>query len=716
MADFIASLWMEDVPVPLQTWARQRLGTLMDKALAKHNLESTTQTYTYVSARRLLVCVEGLPTRLAGSRTEKVGPALSAPKAAVEGFLRAHGVKGIEDKKNYHTVEHTRGTLVAVTVEHPSRQVATLLPSCLESVLLGLHWHRSMRWGWSAFTWVRPLIGIEASFDGKALAGGFYLGHSGKAESPSWRAKGKGLDEALFLPNQVRDSQRPAITHKAYLAQLHKRGIIMDSGERQEHLQQGIHKVLAKHQLSPRKDDGLLAVCAHFCERPHPVLAEMTPETMTLPPEVIEVVMRGQQKNIPLYDKTGTLSRHFIAVVDGNNKGKAEKTIIDGYQRVLDARLTDARFFIERDMSCELESFVGDGLDGIVYHAKLGSMRDKAHRLRTIAGKLADSVGVDSQQAGRAGYLAKADLASQMVGEFPQLQGVMGSLYVQGSESLALAIRQHYDPVGDEQPCPRESLGQLIALADKLDHLVGFWLLGEKPTASKDPYALRRASVGVVRLCLTSRWSLVLSEVCAMIVALYQEQGFLKDKRQPQSALAELYTYIVGRLRGVLQTEGLPLRAIDATLSRQQQQTGGLIALADTARTLSAFLADDDKKGEGGLISVYRRVERIVQQEKSDKGKVQEAALQEKEEKQLYRAYQSLSQQLGKDETTRPPIDEQLAGLRALGVPLHGFFERVHVNCEDSALRNNRLRLLAGVKGLFDGVADFATLQGKQES
>ena len=712
-ADFIVALWMEDMPMPHQQWGRERMKTLMEKALARHKL-AHAHVYTYVSAGRMLACVEGVPTRLVGYREDKMGPALTAPRQAVDGFLRAHGVKGIEDKKNYRIVDHVRGQLVAVTVDHPAREVIDLLPSCLESVLLGFQWQRSMRWGWSNFSWVRPLIGIEALFDGKALKGGFYLGHVSDKTPAAWHVNAQGLDKDLFLPNQAKGGAGGA-THKAYLAQLQKRGIIMDSTLRHTHLHQEIKALSAKHKLTHREDDTTLAVCAHFCERPYPMLGAMTKETMTLPFEVIEVVMRGQQKNIPLYDSKGALARQFIAVVDGDDKKATGEAIIEGYQRVLDARLTDARFFLDRDRREGLESFVDKGLSGIVYHAKLGSMRDKALRLQKIAQILAEHVGVDKHLAGQAGYLAKADLASQMVGEFPQLQGVMGSLYVNGggSESLARAIRQHYNPVGDEQPCPTEPLGQVVALADKLDHLVGFWLLGETPTASKDPYGLRRASVGVVRLCLASRWLLDIPALCKTIVDLYQEQGFLQDKEQPQDALDGLYQYIVGRLRGVLQAEGLPSRAIEAALAHKT--TTGMIALSDTARALSAFLAED---GNEGLVSIYRRIERIVQQAEpaeklTDKTPVHEGALQEKEEKQLYRAYLAIHKQTTHADT---PIAEQLASLRALGQPLHAFFEEVHVNCEDSTLRSNRLRLLASVKGLFDGVADFATLQGKQES
>ena len=709
MADFILSLMTESMPPALQRWGRTRLQERLTDALRRRAIidKQHDAIDCYASSCRLVACVTGLPTTLKGSVEDKRGPSIDASQQAQEGFLRAYGVKGLKDKKNYRIIDGKQGKCLAVTINHPDRQVAIVLPDVIESVLLGFGWKQAMRWGWGAFAWPRPMYQLQAFFDGRALQGGMSLGSPDAA--PSWQATPPPQDSHvtfLAADGGQTDAAMPKQA-QAYLQALERDGIIICAAKRRHRLCEAIERMVKQKGFVFVADDDMLQDCADFCERPYPLLVPIGQDNMSVPEDVLVAVLRGQQKMLPLYDKTGAVVPLCLAVTDGK-KGQA---VMKGYERVLAVRLQDAAFFMARDKRSSLEDFItrkNGGLADIMYHRALGTMRDKAHRLAMLAKQLAESIDtVDDQQAQRAAWLAKADLATLMVGEFPQLQGVIGGIYSQESPTIATSIKEHYQPIGDKTPCPQSLLGCVVALADKIDHLVGFWLLGEIPQGSKDPYGLRRACLGIVRLCLQAGMQAIDSRHAAeQAQHLYQQQGFLLKSEQN---LDNLDAYMIGRLRTLLMAEGIPPHHIDGVCDSQRAQhyptAGRLVRLAEDARIMTQFLSRDEQDSRG-ILDIYRRVERILEQEHHDsQHAVDEARFEHEAEHTLFAAL-------------RVPHDsknlrDDLEALYRFQAPLQAFFENVRVNCDDQALRANRLALLVLVKTLCLSVADFSRIIGK---
>jgi glycyl-tRNA synthetase beta chain len=484
MADLLIELFSEEIPARMQAKAEADLLAALTQRLKEAGL-AWKNAFAVSGPRRLTAVVEGLDARSADVREEKKGPKVGAPDQAIAGFLRGAGLKDISEAEIVS--DPKKGDFYVAYSTVPGRDAKDVIAEAVPAIIREFHWPKSMRWGTGELRWVRPLQGIVCVLDGKVIpfeVGGITSGNTTEGH----RVHGRGPYTVTGWAD--------------YKSQLEGKGqIVLSRDDRRAAILKGIEQVCAKAGLQWIEDKGLLEEVVGLVEHPVVVLGQMDPAFLDLPPEVITLSMRTHQKYFAANDaKTGKLAPNFILVANITATDGGKK-IAEGNARVLSARLSDARFFWEKDKATPLE-VMGEKLKTIAFKEELGSLGDKVERVAALARELAPKVGADPDLAERAARLAKADLVSEMVGEFPELQGVMGRYYAlaAGEDArVADAIRDHYKPQGPSDSVPMEPVSVAISLADKIDTLVGFWAIDEKPTGSKDPFALRRAALGGVR-------------------------------------------------------------------------------------------------------------------------------------------------------------------------------------------------------------------------
>jgi glycyl-tRNA synthetase beta chain len=578
-------------------------------------------------------------------------------------------------------------------IQRPGRPAPAVLTEVVEGVLAAFPWPTSQRWGANAIRWVRPLQSIVALFDGQVVpisfgpvvAGATTRGHRFLAPEP-------------FSVTDFAD----------YAARLAAARVILDPAERRARILERAQALAAAEGLSLRADDGLLDEVTGLVEWPVPLVGSIDAAFMAVPAEVLITSMRAHQKYFSLLAADGSLAPRFVVVanIDAADGGAA---IVAGNQRVLRARLSDARFFWDTDRRHRLDSRLPK-LAERTFYAGLGTMADKAERIAGLARRIAPAIGADPDLAERAGRLAKADLSSEMVGEFPELQGLMGRYYAlnDGEDpAVADAIAQHYSPVGPSDACPTDPVAVAVALADKIDTLVGFFAIDEKPTGSKDPFALRRAALGVIRLIGDNGLRLPLAEVFAQAHALYPA-GLAQDSAATVTALLDFFA---DRLKVAWREEGIRHDLIAAIFALGGQDD--LVQLRRRVEALAAFLGSDDG---ANLLIAYRRAANIVAiEEKKDgqtfAGPVDAAALVQDEEQALAAALDSVGPEVARALASEE-FGRAMTALATLRRPLDAFFQTVTVNAPDAALRANRLRLLAAIGAQVGQVADMSRVEG----
>ena len=689
MAELLLELFSEEIPARMQARAAEDLRRLASDALKREDL-GFDSVESYVTPRRLALVVDGLPRRRPDRREEKRGPRVGAPDKAIQGFLRANGA----------TIEMCveRGDYLYLETETAGGEVAELLPGIVRDLIGKLAWPKSMRWGAGGTRWVRTLERVLCVFDGSPVAlelpdgiasGGIASGHRFHAPEPF-----------------------PVSSFAEYRERLRAARVILDAAERRRIVAAGAAALAAAEGLAVRDDPALLDEVAGLVEWPVPLVGRIDDEFMAVPDEVPITAMRSHQKYLSLLDADGRLAPRFVVVANLEaDDGGAE--IVAGNERVLRARLSDARFFWDQDRKTRLEDRLG-ALEPMVFHAKLGSLAQKAARLESLAGELAAFVpGADADAARRAGRLAKADLTTEMVFEFPELQGTMGGHYARHDgerEEVARAVAGHYLPLGPSGACPSAPLGVAVALADKIDTLTGFFAVGERPTGSGDPYALRRAALGVIRLVLENGIRLPLAEAFRAALRGYAENlPGLEDP--PESLETALLDFFADRLKVHLRAEGVRHDLIAAVFALGGEDD--LVRLCARVDALGGFLATED--GANLLIAHKRAANIVAIEEKKDgiaySGPVEPAMLREPEERALSESLDAVgarSAPLVADEA----FDEAMTTLAGLRRPVDAFFERVKVNAEDGGLRANRLRLLSGIRATMGSLADFSQIEG----
>ena len=696
MGGLLLELLCEEIPARMQRRAIEDLAALLRDRLAAADVPATSLT-GYVTPRRLVVIADGIPLRQPDRSEERRGPRVGAPQPALDGFLRAAGLAAIEQCEVRAT---ERGEFYFAVLRQPGRAATEVLPELIHGAMTALPWPKSMRYPASELRWVRPLNAVVCLFDGAVL--GLPLG-----EVPV----GRTTRGHRFL-SHGEISVADAADYRRKLAEAH---VVLDWSERRAVIARDLDRLARAEGLTVKRDEGLLDEVAGLIEYPVVLMGSIDADFVRplpegLPSEVLATAMRTHQKYFTSLKADGTPAPRFLFVANNLTPDNGA-AIVAGNERVLRARLSDAKFFWDQDRKVPLAARIPK-LAERVFHARLGSVLDKVGRLERLVGEVATYVpGADPKQARRAAELAKADLSTGMVGEFPELQGIMGRYYALNdgeATEVAEAIADHYSPLGPNDRCPSAPVSVALALADKLDTLVGFFSIGETPTGSKDPFALRRSALGMIRLIIENRLRLPLARLFHRAFAIGSEGERWARGTDPG---AELLAFFADRLKVHLREQGVRHDLIAAVFALGGEDD--LVRLLARVAALEAFLRTDDG---ANLLVAYRRAANIVRiEEKKDgisyRGQPDFELLREPAERALAA---QLVQAAGKSGLAikAEAFTKAMAALAALRGPVDEFFNRVTVNCEDRQLRENRLRLLAQIRDTLNRAADFSEIEG----
>ena len=723
MSEFLLELLSEEIPARMQARAAEDLKRLFTEGLKEARLDFG-RAEAFVTPRRLALVVDGLPQRQPDLEEERRGPRVGAADKAIEGFLGSVGLESIDQCE----IREIKGSeFYFAILRKPGRDTASVLAFLVYQVVTALTWSKSMRWEANRFRWVRPMHSILAVFDSQQLEGVFRLGHSDD-EAPTEAGFSTNLAGVPTLEDEGHTENYleygskttghrfmapdvfPVLSFDDYQNKLVDAFVMLDREARKAAIAEGAGGLAAAEGLTVVDDPGLLDEVAGLVEWPVPLMGRIDARFMDLPPEVLSTAMRTHQKYFAVEDSDGTLAPRFVVVANivAADGGSA---VVAGNERVLRARLADARFFWNQDRRDSLASRA-PALKNVVFHAKLGTLDEKVDRLQALAADIAARIpGADRDKTRSAARLCKADLVSEMVGEFPELQGLMGRYYALAdgeAEEVADAIRDHYSPLGPGDACPTAPVSVCVALADKIDTLVGFWAIDEKPTGSKDPYALRRAALGVIRLVLENGLRLPLADLFHKAAHLHAETA---GQAHGEVVAEGLLEFFADRLKVHLRERGVRHDLVNAVFALGGEDD--LVRLLVRVEALAAFLGTEDG---ANLLTAYRRAANIVGIEAKKDGSGKDGApdpalYAEGEEKALGAALDEAA-----DTFEAALADEEFAAAMAamarLRAPVDAFFERVTVNSDDPALRTNRLRLLSRIGDTLGRVADFSKIEG----
>ncbi len=683
MAELLLELLSEEIPARMQARGSDDLKRLVGDGLKAAGL-TFTDARAFATPRRLALVVDGLPVARADVSEEKRGPRVGAPDQAIQGFLKGAGLSSLDQAEKRDT---GKGEFWFAVLNKKGGPTADVLPGIIEAAMKALPWPKSMKWGSSTMMWVRPLQSVVALFDGKVLAGEI---------APGGQMAPIAFGDTTRGHRFLSKGELEVTGFADYTARLKTAHVVLDPADRKKIILEGAEKLCAGAQVALKADDGLLDEVAGLVEWPAPMLGTIDAQFMDVPPEVLIVSMKTHQRYFATTKQDGSLASRFV-VVANNVARDGGKVIVDGNERVLRARLSDAKFFWDQDRKTTLESRV-PALKDIVFHAELGTQAERVERIVKLAGEIAAFVpGADARQVEQAARLCKTDLVTGMVGEFPELQGVMGRYYAKGEklpDAVADAIGDHYAPAGPNDRCPSAPVSITIALADKLDALISFWSIGEKPTGSRDPFALRRAALGIIRIVVENKLRLPLGR--------FFKAGDLMD-------------FFADRLKVQMREKGVRHDVVDAVFALGGEDD--LVRLLARVEALQAFLASEAGKN---LLTGYGRAANIVRaEEKKDKGlaakiagKADAALLEQVEEKTVAAALAEVEGKVG-PAISAEDFSGTMAAFAGLRAPIDAFFDKVTVNVTDKPdLRLNRLKLLNQIRATMDSVADFSKIEG----
>ena len=744
MPDLLLELFSEEIPARMQAKAADDLRRMVtDKLVAEGLVYEGAKAFA--TPRRLALTVHGMPARQSDLKEERKGPRVGGPEAAIAGFLKAAGLASLDEAKIQR--DPKKGDFYVALIEKPGRATLEVLADMLPVIIRTFPWPKSMRWGErsaksGALSWVRPLHAITATFgleteepdvvkfavDG-IEAGQITFGHRFMAPKPISVRRFEDYEAKLLDAMVVLDAERRKDT------------ILTDA--RQLAFAQGLELV---------EDQMLLDEVAGLVEWPVVLMGSFDEEFLSIPGEVIRATIRNNQKCFVVNDpKTGKLTNKFIltANIEASDGGKA---IVAGNERVIRARLSDAKFFYETDLKTKLEDRLPK-FDAIVFHEKLGTQGERINRIERLAAEIAPLLGADVEKAKRAAHLAKADLLTEVVGEFPELQGLMGKYYAlaQGEDaSVAAASEEHYKPQGPNDRVPSDPVSVAVALADKIDTLVGFWAIDEKPTGSKDPFALRRAALGVIRIILDNDLRIKLSGLLVSpVMRVLDKHVLLQDAEQHRTMRSELWqatasheavlaivsklldygvnpnwlveeklakpivellAFFADRLKVQLREQGARHDLVDAVFALEGQDD--LLMVVRRVEALGKFLDTDDGKN---LLAGTKRAANILRIEEKKDGKAYdgtpEAALYSlDEEKALAKAINQANAEAS-DAVAKEDFAGAMGAMAKLRPAVDAFFDKVKVNDDDAKVRENRLKLLNEIRAATRAVADFSRIQ-----
>lgn len=717
MPDLLIELFSEEIPARMQKRAGEDLQKLVTNGLVEAGLTYASAA-AFTTPRRLALTVEGLLAASPTTREERKGPKADAPDKAIEGFLRGAGLS----RDQVETRATPKGDVLFAVIEKPGRPAAEIIAEVLDHTVRHFPWPKSMRWGSGALRWVRPLHSILCILSDEAGTEVVPLTIDGIA------AGDKTQGHRFMAPDAFR-----VTGFDDYAARLKRANVMLDPAERADAIWHDATNAAFASGLEVVEDAGLLAEVTGLVEWPVVLMGRIGDAFLDLPPEVLQTSMKEHQKFFSVRNpKTGRIER-FITVAN-RETADTGATILAGNEKVLSARLADAKFFWENDLRVAKTdmSVWTQALENVTFHNKLGSQADRINRIAALARELAPVVGADADMAEEAARLAKADLSSEMVYEFPELQGLMGRYYIAAAgkdAAIAAAAQDHYSPLGPSDDVPTAPVSIAVALADKLDTLTGFWAIDEKPTGSKDPFALRRAALGVIRLVLENALRISLASVVEKIGESAPRLDYQYKDKYPQGKTLEqavietsdatqgwviarsILDFFHDRLKVYLRDQGIRHDIIDACIAMEGNDDLALLVKRVTA--LSDTLKTDD--GEN-LIQGFKRANNILSQAEAADGVEYSFGADEKfaeteEERALFAALDTAEAKITPAMQTQD-FATAMQAMAALRGPIDAFFEAVQINTDNQTLRRNRLNLLSRIRSLCLGVADLTKIEG----
>jgi glycyl-tRNA synthetase beta chain len=708
LPDLLIELFSEEIPARMQTRAADDLKKLVTDGLVEAGLTYASAA-AFSTPRRLTLTIEGMLDASPSLTEERKGPRADAPEKAIEGFLRGAGLT----REQLEERETPKGAILFARIDKPGRPAAEIVAEVLEQTIRTFPWPKSMRWGNGTLKWVRPLhaiLCITSAEDGHQIvpltvdgitAGDVTYGHR------------------FHAPDAIRVSG-----FDDYTAKLKRAYVVLDAAERRDAIWHDATNMAFASGLEVVEDAGLLAEVAGLVEWPVVLMGRIGDAFLDLPPEVLQTSMKEHQKFFSVRNpKTGRIER-FITVANRETADDGA-TILAGNEKVLSARLSDAKFFWENDLRVAtsekgMETWV-ENLSNVTFHNKLGTQAELIDRMATLARELAPKVGADPDEAYEAARLAKADLSSEMVYEFPELQGLMGSYYAKAagkSDAVAAAAKEHYAPLGPSDDVPTAPVSVAVALAEKIDKLTGFWAIDEKPTGSKDPFALRRAALGVIRILVENDFSLELNKIFAKSAEIVGSRDFGDHKSFAD--INEIRYFLHDRLKVYLKDQGIRHDIIDACISIPDGAPAGatpgnddLTLLVKRARALNETLKTDD--GEN-LIQGFKRANNILSAEEAKDGVEYSYGADIKfaehdAERDLFAALDRAEAQI-KPAMAAQDFTTAMSAMAALRGPIDAFFDAVQVNSDNGTIRRNRLNLLSRIRSICTSVADLTRIEG----
>jgi glycyl-tRNA synthetase beta chain len=744
MPDLLLELFSEEIPARMQAKAADDLRRMVTDGLVAEGLVYEGAK-AFATPRRLALTVHGIPARQSDLKEERRGPRVGGPEAAIQGFLKATGLASLEEAKIQR--DPKKGDFYVALLEKPGRATLDVLADMLPLIIRTFPWPKSMRWGErsarpGALQWVRPLHSIVATF-------------GMETEEPDvvkFAVDGIEVGQTTYGHRFMAPAPINVRRFEDYQAKLHAAKVVLEPQARKDIIQADARQLAFAQGFELVEDEALLDEVAGLVEWPAVAMGSFEKEFLSIPGEVIRATIRNNMKCFVVSDpKTGKLTNKFIltANIEASDGGKA---IVAGNERVIRARLSDAKFFYETDLKTKLEERLPK-FEGIVFHEKLGTQGERIERIERLAAEIAPLVGADVEKTKRAARLAKADLLTEVVGEFPELQGLMGKYYALAQcedASVAAASEEHYKPQGPNDRVPTDPVSVAVALADKIDTLVGFWAIDEKPTGSKDPYALRRAALGVIRIVLDNNLRIKLSGLLVSPVMRVLDKHVLITNPEQHSTMrsqlwqapasheavlailsklldygvnpkwlveeklsrpiVELLSFFADRLKVQLREQGARHDLVDAVFALEGQDD--LLMVVRRVEALGKFLDTDDGKN---LLAGTKRAANILRiEEKKDNrtygGAPNPALYNLAEEKALAKAIEQVKAEASAA-VAKEDFASAMSAMAKLRPAVDAFFGKVMVNDDDPKVRENRLKLLNEIRAATRAVADFSKIQ-----
>jgi len=683
MAELLLELYSEEIPPQLQIGARNQLKQFFERSLEEENIKYK-ELLIYSSPTRLALVAKGLAEKIKIESKEIKGPKVGSPDQILQGFIKAKNIS----QNNLIEKETEKGKFYYIKTTTKNILVEELLISMLPKALASISWKKSMKWSDHNLMWGRPLRSIYALFNCKKIA--FQFDHL------------ESTDE-IIIEQDLNSKSKKVKNFKDYNSLLRSNNIVLDHNEREEIILKKINSMSKSKDYKEILNSKLLEEVVNIVEDPNILLVNFNKEYLKIPQEIIISTLEKHQRYFPIFDSRGRLTNNFFVVA---NKKDEKKFISIGNKKVVEARLADAKFFWDKDRSKNLIKQIAN-LKTVTFYEKLGTIYDKTQRIRKLAAMLSDDLNLNKEKIQIAASISKSDLCSDLVGEYPELQGVMGKYFAlaQGfEEDVANSISDHYLPTGLTSELPKKPFSYSISIVDKIDTLVGFFVIDEKPTSSKDPFALRRAAIGLLRIIIENKLVFKLRDLISYSIRLYGEQGVeIKNEKTEQQVL----DFIKERMRNVLKLKNIKPDIIEASISSHAGDN--FLDLYKKTLLINKY----KNKGIGlNAISSYKRASNIL--DKSGKGitgRPDAVLFRKDEEKILHEKINEIRKAFTVKDDNKD-YESLLIKLSDTKESTDNFFDNVVVNDENQDIKNNRLELLKMFCNTFDNFIDFSKLEG----